>query len=202
MRQMGRKIVCGAVGLLFLSLMAGCATVNRKVTLLYQPVVHDGTGKGALYLAATPGTTGHADVQWVLGKVKNEDGELVGDIVSPIAPTDVALDALRQELGTAGYKVSTVGSLPQQAAKGIVVTGVDFHLAEAFSLVKSDDKCRVKISMELWKNGAKFRKLSYESSLSDFAVKDRDLLAQNILQKALQDTMQRAIPEIIAAFEH
>jgi hypothetical protein len=38
-------------------------------------------------------------------------------------------------------------------------------------------------------------------TVSDFSIKDRDLFDQAILEKTLQDAMQRAIPEIIAAFE-
>ncbi len=197
-RKMGYVV---AVGLLCCA-MAGCATANRKVTVLYEPVVHDGTGAGELYLAGTPASKGNADIQWVIGSVKDSDGEPVGDIVSPIAPADLVTDAFKQELTTAGYAVSTVASLPPQAAKGLVITGVEIHLDDVTSLVKDEGAGRVKISLELWKNGAMFRKLSYESSFSDFAVEDRDLLDQAILQKSLQGAMKRAIPEIIAAFGH
>ncbi len=50
-------------------------------------------------------------------------------------------------------------------------------------------------------NGAMLKKLSYEANFSDFAVKDRELLLQTTLQKALQDAMARAVPEIVAALE-
>ena len=202
MARIRRKIGQGALGLLFAALVAGCATTNRKVTVLYEPVVHNGTGAGELYLAGAPGTTGHTGVEWVIGTVKNSDGEQLGDIVSPIAPTDLAMDAFKQELTSAGYTVSTAGSLPPQVEKGIAITGVDIHVEEVSSLVKVEGTSRVKITVELWKDGAIFRKLSYESSFSDFAVKDRDLLDQAILQKALQNAMERAIPEIVAAFAH
>lgn len=202
MAHTGRRIVCGGVGVLLAVMVAGCATGNRKVTVLYQPVVHDGTGVGDLYLAESPGSVGRADIEWVVGTVKNSDGVALGDIVTPIAPADLAVDALKQELTAAGYKVSTVGSLPQQVAKGVVVTGTEIRLEDRSSLVKEEGTSRVKITLELWKNGTKLKKLSYESSFSDFAVKDRESLLQATLQKALQDAMERAIPEIIAAFEH
>ena len=56
-------------------------------------------------------------------------------------------------------------------------------------------------SVELWKNGRKFRKLDYKSLLSDFAVKDRDLLSPTLLQKSLQEVMKQSVPEIIKALE-
>ncbi len=201
MATVGRRIVQGAVALLLAGVMAGCAT-SRKVTLLYQPVVHDGKGAGTLHLAAAPEASNRADIQWVLGTVKNDDGESVGDIVSPIAPVDLVTDALRQELSSAGYTVSTDGSLPPGAAKGVVVTGVEIHLGDVASLVKEEGSSRVKISLELWKNGEKTRKFTYESSFSDFAVKDRDQLLPTILQKALQGAMERAVPEIITVLGH
>ena len=197
-----QKIVLGAAGLLFLVLVAGCATTSRKVTMLYQPVVHDGKGAGTMYLAGVPGSTDRADIQWIVGTMKNSDGATVGDIVSPIAPADLVTDALNQELAAAGYSVSSVEALPSTAAKGIVVTGVDIHMNDVASLIKEEGTSRLKITVELWKNGAKFKKLSYESSFSDFAIKDRDQLLPTTLQKALQGAMDRAVPEIIAAFEH
>ncbi len=201
MGRPGRKFAHGAVGLLLVALTAGCAT-NRKVMMLYQPTVHDGRGTGTLHLAAAPEAGGRTDIQWIVGTVKNDDGEPVGDIVSPIAPVDLVTDALRQELSSAGYTVSTDGSLPPGAAKGVVVTGVEIHLGDVASLVKEEAKSRVKISLELWKDGAKIRKFTYESSFSDFAVKDRDQLLPTILQKALQGAMERAVPEIITVLEH
>lgn len=197
MARPGRKIVRGAVGLLFALLVAGCATTNQKVTVLYQPVVHDGTGAGELYLAGTGRSAGHADIQWVVGTVKNSDEEPVGDIVSPIASADLVTDAFKQELAAAGYTTNLVGSLPQGTAKGIVVTGADIHLEEVSSLIKAEGTSRVKVSVEVWRQGRVVKKLAYEERISDFAVKDRDQLLPTILQKALQEIMKQAVPEII-----
>lgn len=197
-----KKIKYGVMVLLGASLVAGCATGNRKVTMLYQPVGHYGTGAGELYLAWPPGSTDRTDVQWVVGTTKNDDGETKGDIVSPIAPTDLVIDALKQELTATGYTVSTIDSLPPQAARGVVVAGVDMHLDDVTSLVKEEAKSRIIITLELWKNGDKFKKLLFEADYSDFAVKNRDQLLSDTLKAALQGAMEKAIPEIIAAFEH
>lgn len=194
-----RGMVYAAVGSLLCCLVMGCATASQKVTVLYQPVVHDGSGSGELYLAGATGTAGHAEVQWVVGTVKNNDGEPLGDIVSPVAPTDLVMDAFRQELTAAGYTTKLVGSLPQGGAKGIVVTGTDIRLEEVSSLVKAEGTSRVKVSVEVWKQGSVVKKLDYEVRISDFAVKDREELLPAILQKALQGVMTQAVPEVIKA---
>lgn len=197
MKRNRRGMVCAAVSSLLCCLVMGCATASQKVTVLYQPVVHDGTGTGELYLAGATGSAGHADVQWIVGTVKNNDGEQVGDIVSPVAPADLVMDAFRQELAAAGYTTKLVGSLPQGAAKGIVVTGTDIHLEEVSSFIKAEGTSRVKVSVEVWKQGQVVKKLAYEARISDFAVKDRDELLPTTLQKALQEIMKQAVPEII-----
>ncbi len=197
-----RKIVHGAIGAFLVMLTAGCAATNREVTVLYQPVVHDGTGTGVLYLAGAQRPAGNDKVQWIIGKSKNTDLNREGDVVSPIAPIDLVMDAFRQELSAAGYNISVVDSLPREAAKGIVVRSADISVNETSGLMKEEGESRVKIAVELWKNGAVIKKLSYESNFSDFAVKDRELLLQTTLQKALQDAMAKAVPEIVATLEH
>lgn len=198
MARSGRKIARGVVALLFAALVAGCATANQKVTVLYEPVVHDGTGTGDLYVAGGD-TADHADIQWVIGAVKNRDTEQVGDIVSAIAPADLVTDAFKQELALAGYTTNLVGSLPQGAAKGIVVSGADIRLDEVSSLIKVEGTSRVKVAVEMWKQGRVVKKLAYEARISDFAVRDREQLLPTILQKALQEIMKQAVPEVIKA---
>lgn len=183
---------------------AGCATVDRKVNVLYQPVVHGTGGSGDLYLAVTAGQAGLSKttaVQWIVGKVKNTDGDKTGDIVTTTAPGDLVLDVFKQEFAVAGYKVIPVDALPQEVAKGLDVTGITVELEETASLIKSEEVCRLAVSVELWKNGRKFRKIDYKSTLSDFAIKDRDLLTPMLLQKSLQEVMKQAVPEIVKALE-
>jgi len=188
------------VVLLFPVLTAGCATIDRKVNVLYQPVVHGTGGAGDLYLSASgrqQWLAGKGTVQWIVGSVKNKDGETTGNVVTGTAPVDQAMDAFRQELAAAGYTVIAVDALPQNAAKGVDIAAVSIELNENFDLVKSDGVSRLTLSVDLWKNGQKIRKLEYRSMLSDFAVKDRDLLLPKLLQKSLQEVMKQAVPEIV-----
>lgn len=200
MSRVPGKILRIAGCLFFIAAIAGCATTGKKVTVLYQPVVNATGGSGELYLASASGKPDAGKpgvVQWVIGKVKNSDGDPVGDVVSPMAPGDLFQDALNRELTNAGYKVVRVESLPAGVGKGLFVTMTNINLDEASSILKDEGSGRISMSLELWKNGKAFKKLYYESGYSDFAVKDRDLLLPDILQKSLQSLMKQAVPEII-----
>jgi hypothetical protein len=199
------KIITGLwVSVLFSAFSTGCAAVDRKVSLLYQPVVQGSGGSGEIYLSAMAGQSGLAGknaMQWIVGRVKKKDGEKTGDIVLTTAPEDLVLDAFKQELNAAGYKVVPVDALPQEVAKGLAVAGITVELEEVPDMFKAEGISRLAISIELWKNGRMFRKLDYKSMLSDFAIKNRDQLLPTLLQKSLQEVMKQAIPEIVRALE-
>jgi len=195
----------GGIVLLCAVVTAGCATVDRKVNLLYQPAAHETGGSGTLHLAAAGaggGSAGTTGVQWIVGKVAARDGEKKGDVVLTTAPYALVVDALREELANAGYAVTPVaGVLPGEAAKGVDVVGATVELDETSDLVRSEGVSKLSVTLELWKKGTKIRKLEYRSLLSDFAVKDRDLLLPTLLQKTLQEVMKQAVPEVIRTLE-
>lgn len=200
-RGMGKWVKRLTAGVLLAGLVSGCATMDQKVSILYEPTIKARLGSGDLYVATSADQSGTAaNVQWVVGSVKDTDGNKVGDILSPTAPVAVIRDALTQELTAAGYSVTT-GPLPAGVTKGVVISGATIELGETTSIVKAEARGKVSITLDLWKNGRLFRKLSYESGFSDFAVKDRDLLLPGLLQKGIQDILSRAVPEISRALE-
>ncbi len=186
--------------LLISSFLTGCATVDQRVDILYKPVVHDATGSGTLYLAQVegqnPGGGGPAPVQWILGEVKNEDGEKVASVVTDTAPADLVTDAFTQEFKAAGYTVLPTQALTAEVAKGINLSSVTIRLSEVSSLLKADAKGTIDISVEVWRDGRKLRKLDYEADYSDSAVTGREQLLPDTLQKVVQAIMKRAVPEI------
>ncbi len=186
--------------LIFSAMFAGCATLDQKVTLLYQPVVKTAHGTGEVYLATAKGEAWHGKpgaIQWVVGKVKDSRSGREGEILTSVAPGDLVLDALKQELTAAGYRTIWVSTLSPEVTKGIVITRTDLNLDEDSSIIKADGSSRLTTSLELWKNGKMFKKIDYESRYSDLAVRDRDLLLPNILQNTLQDLMKQAVPDLI-----
>jgi len=195
-----RNITSMAVLALFMTMAERCAATEKYVNVLYQPSVYAGGGAGNLYLTAAgarsePGKT--VSTKWIIGKVKNNDGNETGDIVTTVAPGDLVLDAFNRELTNAGYKIIRVTALPDDVTKGISVDRAEIKMESVSSIIKDEGTGRLTVSLELWENGKKFKKLYYESGYSDSAFKGRDLLLHDILQKALQGIMEKAIPEII-----
>ena len=200
MAKLAGNIFCKVACLFFFAMVAGCATLDQNVALLYQPVVKDGHGTGEVYLASAKGESWEGKpgaIQWVVGKVKESRTGEQGNIITSIAPGDLVLDALKQELSAAGYRTIWVSALPPDVTKGIVITRTDLNLNEVSSIIKADGSSRLTTSLELWKNGKMFKKIDYESRYSDFAVKDRESLLPDILQNTMQDLMKRAVPDLI-----
>lgn len=193
-----------AVTLVVSLLITGCATVDTRVNILYEPVVRASGGSGELYLVqkAAPAVAGESPaVQWILGEVTNKDGEQIGRIVTDLAPNELVANAFSGEFKAAGFAVMPVKALPDNVAKGVSVSSVTITLDEVSSLFKVDAKSTAKISVELWKNGSKLTKLDYEVVYSDSAITGRDQILSDTLKKNLQTLMNRAVPEIIRMLE-
>ncbi len=191
--------------LLISSLLTGCATVDKRVDILYKPAVHNASGSGTLHLGQLgvqkPGGGDSTPVQWILGEVKNEDGEKVASIVTDTAPADLVTDAFTQEFKAAGYTVLSAQTPTAEVKKGVNLTNVTIRLNEVSSLLKAEAKGTIDISVEVWRDGDKLRKLDYEAVYSDSAVTGRDQLLPDTLQKVVQAAMKRAVPEIIKLIE-
>ena len=204
MTKLARNIVSVAACLILSAMVAGCASLDQNVTLLYQPVVKAAHGTGDVYLATAKGEAWEGKpgaIQWVVGKVEDSRSGREGEILTSVSPGDLVLDALKQELTAAGYRTIWVSTLPPEATKGIVITRTDLTLDEESSIIKADGSSRLTTSLELRKNGKKFKKIDYESRNSDLAVRDRDLLLPNILQNTMQDLMKQAVPDLIKELE-
>ncbi len=187
--------------ILMIGLLGGCATADLQLKYSYLPV-GDSKGPGghvtlASSLEGTVAGVGER-VQWILGEVKDTDGKVKGTITSHLAPTALVRNALQQELLRAGYSVKVDKSLHKGIEHGLVLSASTLHLDEVSSLVKVEADCRVSFSVEIWVKGVKTNTLSFESRFSDFAVKDREQLHQDVLQKAFASAFKRAIPAIIA----
>jgi hypothetical protein len=111
MKKLAGNIVCGVACLLLSAMITGCSTLDQNVTLLYQPVVKDAHVTGELYLATAKGESWEGkpgSIEWVIGKVKDSRSEEEGEVLTSVAPSDLVLDALKQELTAAGYNIMLV----------------------------------------------------------------------------------------------
>lgn len=179
---------------------ASCSHVVHKVDVLYSPLSKYKGGTGTLDLvrvdSVSHGSTGPS-IRWVVGQIKNSEGEATGDIISTIRPQDVVADAFMQELATAGYQVRSTKKLDKSSEKGIIFTSMSVQLDEVPSLTRLESSCSILVKMDLWKGGTIVKRLEYSSKLSDVAVLDRELLPNSLFQKAIQQIMHQALPDII-----
>lgn len=192
------------VAMAFVSgILSGCAATT-PVSILYSPSVEARGGSGSLLLESASynaASSGENSVRWVIGKRKDSDGRVTGEILSVNSPDDMVLDALKRELTVAGYSVGQGSSLPPGVSKALDLTTMQIELEEAEGIPKAEVTCTVKVSMYVWKNGVRVRKLSYESKVSDFAIVDRNLLRREMIERGLRGIMSQAAPEIVTILE-
>ncbi len=186
--------------ILFASFLAGCAPTDLVLKPVYQPVgVEVGTGGELVFamLVDSHVRPGSEAVSSVYGDVKKSDGKVVGNIISSLSPALFMREALRQELAKAGYDVKIESALPKGVQQGIVVTNAVISLDETTSIVKMEGNCKINLVIELWKQGVMTKTLTYEKNISDYAVKDREKLHNQLLQKALSAVMKDAQADIV-----
>lgn len=199
MNRITVKAVTLLMGLLVF-LTAGCAQVAHKVDVMYFPQATYRGGNGPLELVTVDSTRdsgSEPSIRWVLGKISNSEGVTTGEIITSMHPRDIISDAFKQELTAAGYQVNFSKALDKQTNKGINLTNITVQLEEISSIVKLESTCTILLKMDLWRNGMVVKRTEYRSKISDVAVMDRDQLAPNLYQKAIHDTMQQAVPDII-----
>jgi hypothetical protein len=204
-------IVCGVI---FSLAVAGCATTDQKTFHQYQPVVNATGGAGELFLAlageipkvrrkgARPTVRMSVTSKWVVVTEKTDSGKKLGIIVTPLASDKLLGDALTQELNAAGFEMRLVNTLPKDVGKGIYLSSVSVDVERIKGLFDVEGTCNVNMSLDLWRNGAKVKRLSYTASYSDSAVFDQDLLLQTILRESLQTLMKQAVPDIIRELDN
>jgi hypothetical protein len=187
---------------IFTGLM-GCATPDRRADILYRPAGYATGGSGDLYLVqGVRRPAGEAaGIQWVLGKVTDDDGKQLANIVTDTAPANLVVDALNQELKRAGYNVIVTDSAPAQVNKALTLKEVSILVNDTHSAVRDEAKCTVKMSVEPRRQGSVTGLSAYEAEYSDTGFTDRSHIPADVLQKALQLLMTRAVPDMVKTLE-
>ncbi|HEX9024166.1 MAG TPA: hypothetical protein VF799_10030 [Geobacteraceae bacterium] len=193
-------LAAAAVALL---VTGGCAAVDQNVNFLYQPTPFGSGGSGDLYLSAgdQSASAKGKSVEWVIGEIKDSDGENKGRIISARSPADMVADAFAQEFKSAGYNVVPVDALPANVGKGIRLESVTVQLDEVKGLVKLETTCKVKVKLEPWRNGVALNKLNYENTYTASTLVDRDLFLLKSLQTTMQELMARVVREVTVMLE-
>ncbi len=191
--------------LICLLVMAGALTACTSADLVLVPsyqAVGERKGGGQLVLGAPTDEPGWVErEQFVYGEVRTTDGTIKGNVLGPVAPARLVRDALQQELISSGYDVRFDTAAARQAERGVVLTVTSLTLDEVASLVKIEAECKVQLVLELWQQGTLLSRLTYSKTLSDFAVRDREKLHQQLLQKTLATVMQAAAADLASYFK-
>ena len=190
------------MSILLLLLVSGCARYSRSVSTMYEPISTTRGGSGVLYIVMPANQqTQSSSVKWVIGAVKDEDGNKIDEIYSAQSPGELIQSALGQEMRRAGYTVNPVTSPPAGPANMLIITTPELALDQESSAGKLTASSRLRMPLEIWKNGQLQKKLEYSATYSDTSVVDRDLLARTVLQETLHSTMSKAIPELVSLLE-
>jgi hypothetical protein len=177
--------------------VVGCARYTRNVNTLYQPSATVSGGSGEVYIVIPENRQTHSsEIKWVLGKVKDDDSNIIDEVSSPRSPAEIIQDAFSLEFRRAGYSVIATTKRPADNRLVLDLTRTDITLDQVSDLADLNAKCRVVIGMDVYKNGQQIKRLQYESSSSKTDIKDRDMLARIVLEDALKSVMREAMPEL------
>jgi hypothetical protein len=180
-----------------LLLTGGCARYASNVNTLYEPAAGVRGGSGEVYIVIPESLqTRSTHIKWVLGKVTDDDNRVIDDVFSPRSPAELIQAALGVELKRAGNTVIPATKLPVAGQIVIDLTKTEIELEQLSDLADLKAKCRVVMGIDLFKNGQMIKRLLYESASSKTDIKDRDLLAEKVLNEALQSVMLQAIPDL------
>jgi hypothetical protein len=191
-----------ALCLLSLLFLGGCATLyTRQIVLRYDPISTTRFGGGDLYLINADLQPPTASGAWAIGTTKNVEGRMIDTLWSGASPAGLVQSALNSELSRTGYQVIPAKRAPDIANKVVEISEAAISVDQISTISKVDASCTIKISLTVMKNGMPVRKLKYEATGSNLAIKDRDRLAGTMLRNTMQDVMKQAIPDIVAILE-
>lgn len=213
------------MGVILLAWCAGCATTGRNASLRYKQVVHAAGGSGVVFLTMNgspwkdPQTKRPSRLMRRLEQVsfrprkktinppkitvvnvKSGYGITIAKRVIPVYSGDLLVDALKQELTAAGYTVLLVEKLPKNAGTGIDISRVYANLEQNSALLTLDGSCHLHIKVDMWRNGAKHASHEYATTVSDYSIIDQPLLHEELMLKAVQNIMRKAVPDIYKDF--
>jgi len=202
---MTRSMISVSFLSLSMVIFAGCATEPPPVSILYSPSLEVRGGAGALFLKTSDKhpvpNKENQGVRFVIGKQMDSYGSITGEILSVNSQEDMMFDSMKRELTAAGYSVESGISMPRGIPKGVDLTSIQIEIDETASIPKIEAEGTVKVSMDVSKNGAVVKKLSYESKVSDTAIINRDNLPRDIIEKGLRGVLSQAVPDIISVLE-
>ena len=183
-------------------ILNGCARYAHNVNTLYEPsaTIHDGSGE--IYIVIPENQlTQSSNVKWVIGNVTDAENKKIDEVFSPRSPAEIIQAALALELKKGGYTVIPITKRHETEQQVIDLTKTEIELEQISDLASLNVKCRVLAGLEVFKGGQLIKRLQYEATSSKTDIKDRDLIANIVLEDALQSVMLKAIPDLHGLFK-
>lgn len=181
-------------GTLFLS---GCARYARNLNTLYEPstTVRGGAGEIVILIPENQQTRS-PDIKWVLGKVLDGKKNKIDEISSQRSQSEIIQSALEQELKRAGY--STTSSVKRTVTGKLMIdlTKSEISIEQISDLADMKATCHILVAFDVFKNNLMLKRLQYQAKSSKTDIRDRDVLAREVMQEALQSVMMSAVPDL------
>ena len=191
-------LLISCVCLLF---VGGCARYARNVNTFSDMSATVGGSGGEVYIVIPENRQSHsAGIKWVLGKVKDDDNNTIDEVFSPRSPAEIIQAAFARDLKRAGYAVVLTAKRPAGEQRVIDLTRTEIDLEQISDLVDLKATCRVLVGMDVFKDGQQIKRFQYESTASRTDIRERDMLARNVLEDALQSVVLKAMPDLQALF--
>ena len=195
------KLVVLLIAFVVMPLLSSCARYAHNVNTLYEPSAAVTGGKGEVYIIIPENRqTQSSNVKWPLGNVIEGDNSKIDEVVSARSPAEIIRDAFNVEFKNGGYTVVAINKRHGGEQRIIDLTKAEIDLEQNSGLTNIKAKCRISVGVDVFKDGQLMKRLQYESSSSRVDIKDRDLLANKVLEDALQSVMLKAVPDIHSLF--
>lgn len=209
------------------TIFSGCATTDQKMPFVDKPVIKATGAGGDLYLSVDnyqwdglwkikylQSRQGRVAVKVknkkkpsnpdriTIIKVMNDKGKAVGERVMPVYAGDILRETMKQELDLMGYTVKVVDKLPNYAIKGVDISQIFVELEQGSGLFTFDGTCRLKMQVDIWRNGTIVASHDYESKLTDYSFSDRNQHISDLLIRSAQNIAKQAAPDIEKTFQY
>ncbi|GFO60201.1 hypothetical protein GMST_25260 [Geomonas silvestris] len=185
--------------LVLVAFLSGCAGQDRTVRLDYQPVVGASGGRGEVYAAVSADHAAQSgEVAWVLGQLRDADGEVQGKLLTDRNPREMVAESLIRELEQAGYRVNLAARLPEGAGRGIDFSRIEAKLDGVDHLVKREVNGSLKVTIDVFKAGKLVKTFKYEGTSSAEALRSDSKVFDQTLLDLVEIVARQAVPELVA----
>lgn len=193
-----------AATLFALTLLAGCAAVDRNVSLSYAPPERPfGRQESAVVVTQIESAaTRNGRGEWLVGSLNNVHGVHEADLLADRDPARWIGEALILELKQEGFGVIAATRLPADAPLALRLGGIKTNVAVNRGLVSSVITQELKFGVELFSRGTLIKNLTValRSSQTVFLTPSTQEL-ESVMLQLLQDALQQVMAEVNAQTE-